>query len=85
MTFGPGITRACVNIQLLEDTEDEVDEFFQVNAQSNSNQLLVSSTRSSAEICITDDDREYNYLFCNMHAHLVSFSVIIHFFPILQF
>ena len=77
VTFGPGISRACVGIQLLEDTEDEIDEFFQVSVQSNSNQLLVSSTRNSAEICITDNDREYNYLFCKI---LVSFSVIILFY-----
>ncbi len=59
MTFGPGINRACVMIQILEDTDDEVNEFFQVNAQSTNSQLIVSSTANDAQVCITDDDCEH--------------------------
>ena len=54
VTFGPGVTRQCVMIQINQDSFVEGDEQFGVSAAStNTNQLTVTN---SASVCITEND-----------------------------
>ena len=55
VTFGPGVTRQCVMIQINQDSFVEGDEIFGVSAAStNTNQLTVSPDTTS--VCITEAD-----------------------------
>ena len=62
VTFGPGVTRQCVVIQINQDSGVEGDERFGVSATStNINRLTVSPDTTT--VCITEtDSKSFQYL-----------------------
>ena len=58
VTFTPGSTQQCYNIDILDDNIDEAEECFQLNVLDPTPSSTVVITRPTAMACIIDNDGE---------------------------
>ncbi len=61
VTFMPGSTIECITIPINDDSDDELTETFMVSAVSSDTTSIAVTGRSSAEVCIDDDDCKFRF------------------------
>ncbi len=61
LTFMPGSSSACITIPIEDDSDDELTETFTVSAVSSNTDSIAVTGRSSAEVCIDDDDCKFRF------------------------